>query len=859
MNKILLSILMALPLTLVAQTTTEHRSELTANVTEPGTLGELILKQTENLQDVVTLHVTGQLNADDLKVLKEQLRRMRNLDMKGVVMTEMPEEQFYDNDTLRSVVLPSTLKKLGNYAFASCSKLNSATLPEGLEEIGNYAFNYCDSLSQINLPMTLKKLGNYVFYDCNLQSVVLPEGLTEMGYSCFAYNEDLTSVTLPSTLKVIPESSFRNCYLSELTIPEGVEGIEGSAFSNAFYNYYKDNKKSITIKTPSTLKYIYSYAFEDRLIEKVELNEGLETLGYGCFNSTHIEEITIPSTVNYCRRPFYNCDVLTKLTFLPIAPPANYNNYLIGEGESEMRGRTLVVPAISVEAYKLKKGYDNFPKYETHDFAASSLAIYNHFKLNVPATEWKPDIALGRDSRSDASDYYGNNWGTLTIEGDGSKTLNIGKLYLYNERWNDEDTKFSRNNYGAHETYYPIFANTVIARNATRADQIELEAQFDYSDWHAICLPFDAKLSDIEATTPNTFYVVREYSGQARAAGNNNETWRQLGPDETMKAKQGYFIWGISIKEDGNYTYEQKFNLKFKSDNTANKNNLFATGDVNVALNEYASEFEHNRGWNLTGNPFACYFNAAETDISVPITLWDSYYERYRAIRPGDDEYVFSPSEAFFIQRSAEQQSITFKPDGRQLTRCIPEVAAVRRAEQSERQVFNLTLTGNDNDVDQARFVINPEAKIAYEASKDATKMYIDDSNISLLYTIENGQQMAINERPEGNGIIALGVRIAKGGTYTLSMKARGNKTIMLTDLQENRTVQLDETGYSFSTESGTFNNRFLIGLNGEATGIKAIDQTSKTNDTYFNLNGQRVEKAQKGIFVKQGRKVVVK
>ena len=164
MNKILLSILMALPLTLVAQTTTEHRSELTANVTEPGTLGELILKQTENLQDVVTLHVTGQLNSDDLKVLKEQLRRMRNLDLKGVVMTEMPNEQFYDNDTLRSVVLPSTLKKLGNYAFASCSKLNSATLPEGLEEIGNYAFNYCDSLSQINLPTTLKKLGNYVFY-----------------------------------------------------------------------------------------------------------------------------------------------------------------------------------------------------------------------------------------------------------------------------------------------------------------------------------------------------------------------------------------------------------------------------------------------------------------------------------------------------------------------------------------------------------------------------------------------------------------------------------------------------------------------------------------------------------------------
>ena len=47
----------------------------------------------------------------------------------------------------------------------------------------------------------------------------------------------------------------------------------------------------------------------------------------------------------------------------------------------------------------------------------------------------------------------------------------------------------------------------------------------------------------------------------------------------------------------------------------------------------------------------------------------------------------------------------------------------------------------------------------------------------------------------------------------------------------------------------------------GETTGIKAIENgTLKIeNDAYYNLNGQRVENPGKGLYISNGKKVVIK
>jgi len=50
-----------------------------------------------------------------------------------------------------------------------------------------------------------------------------------------------------------------------------------------------------------------------------------------------------------------------------------------------------------------------------------------------------------------------------------------------------------------------------------------------------------------------------------------------------------------------------------------------------------------------------------------------------------------------------------------------------------------------------------------------------------------------------------------------------------------------------------------FIGLNGETTGIEAINTTEQKNGEVYNLQGQRVAKTQKGLYIVNGKKVIMK
>lgn len=159
-----MTLLLALPLVVAALA--EKNPEVTANVTTPGTLGDLILAQTENLADVVTLHLAGTINDVDAKLVKNDLVHLRNLDMKDLQLTVIPDEFMYGRDTLRTVVLPLVCKTIGSNAFYSCDSLRSVTLNNGLETIGDYCFGYCKNLPSVTFPSTLRAIQRGAFYYC---------------------------------------------------------------------------------------------------------------------------------------------------------------------------------------------------------------------------------------------------------------------------------------------------------------------------------------------------------------------------------------------------------------------------------------------------------------------------------------------------------------------------------------------------------------------------------------------------------------------------------------------------------------------------------------------------------------------
>ena len=111
---------------------------------------------------------------------------------------------------VKQLVLPESLRYIGDYAFTGCSGLESVTLPEGLEVIGDNAFlRSKHNPIIIKLPSTIKKIGdanihlNTFRFFAQKISTDLPEGLEELGASAFEGRRDVTSIKLPSTLRKI--------------------------------------------------------------------------------------------------------------------------------------------------------------------------------------------------------------------------------------------------------------------------------------------------------------------------------------------------------------------------------------------------------------------------------------------------------------------------------------------------------------------------------------------------------------------------------------------------------------------------------------------------------------------------------
>ena len=70
---------------------------------------------------------------------------------------------FLGNQNLKNVILPDSVKAIGNGAFSGCSALTSVTIGENVKSIGIYAFFNCLSLKSIKLSDTTTEIGDSAF------------------------------------------------------------------------------------------------------------------------------------------------------------------------------------------------------------------------------------------------------------------------------------------------------------------------------------------------------------------------------------------------------------------------------------------------------------------------------------------------------------------------------------------------------------------------------------------------------------------------------------------------------------------------------------------------------------------------
>ena len=134
--------------------------------------------------------------------------------------------------TVEYVIIPKSVKTIGNNAFRECNIMKSVSLCEGLESIGDNAFRGVSGYTSIKIPNTVTHIGDYAFYMTRLTSVDLGKNVQSIGKYAFANIPELKSVTLNSVITEIPEGAFFNTGIATITIPENVTTIGKKAFGD---------------------------------------------------------------------------------------------------------------------------------------------------------------------------------------------------------------------------------------------------------------------------------------------------------------------------------------------------------------------------------------------------------------------------------------------------------------------------------------------------------------------------------------------------------------------------------------------------------------------------------------------------
>lgn len=208
------------------------------------------------------------------------------------------------------VVLPSTLRTIGNNAFTRTANLSVVLLPSGLTDIGDYAF-YSSGLCSITLPGSVTSLGEGAFMSAESLAVVYYNCVIEEYGATVALSNKLTikeGETATATYIfdgreiVIPAYLFDGCSSLVSIITPSVAGFEYPTIIKdyAFHNCALINWRSggTTGIDTVTFKAVGAKSFAGSGITSMASSTHLEAIGDEAFKDCYgITAINIDNSI----------------------------------------------------------------------------------------------------------------------------------------------------------------------------------------------------------------------------------------------------------------------------------------------------------------------------------------------------------------------------------------------------------------------------------------------------------------------------------------------------------------------------------------------------------------------------------
>ncbi len=223
-----------------------------------------------------------------------------------------------------------TISKTGEGTGAMTEWENSYSVPWN---------GYRASITSVEIGSGVTSIADDAFYQCtSLTSIAIPDGVTSIGDYAFNGCKKLSSITIPNSVTSIGDWAFHNIpwettwlnsqddgvvYLGKVaytykgTMPEDTnlvlaadtKGIAGSAF------YYQSNLKSITIPNSVTSIGGRAFCWCTGLTSVTIPNSVTSIGGYAFCGCTGLTSVTIPNSVTSIgENAFESCTSLTSIT-----------------------------------------------------------------------------------------------------------------------------------------------------------------------------------------------------------------------------------------------------------------------------------------------------------------------------------------------------------------------------------------------------------------------------------------------------------------------------------------------------------------------------------------------------------------
>ena len=789
-------------------------------------------------------------------------------DAEGVIYTKNQDELvLYPSGREGEYSTLSTTKKIRNRAFYYAQKVTKVNFNSALENIDNDAFQTTTALKEITFaaPSSLTSIGTWVFVNTGLTKLELPASLKEIGSNAFKGNNNLKTVTVAANsqlesigtyaftensnlesftfegstaLKTIGQEAFsKDTKLASFDVPANVETINRAAFNGT------SSMKHVTFQAPAKIKKIGEAAFQNaNALENIELPEGLLEIKKDAFNKcTSLTEIGIPASVNKIDPTgFQQAEKLEKFT-------VNKNNTVYSSVDGFLLSKDKKT-LISFPPAKAGTYYTLLPPTIETIGSQAFYAINKLDNITIPekvnkierfafdmTTELKTIAFLGKhpiaEANIDPSAFNPDNVHPNTIN------LSVRKGSETEYRANNVWKKF-------HQVGVSFFEETNGAGNG-------LTEYFPLSDKAVMIVDTKADVftyvvkPEVTNHLDTKTYEVRLWGDYALNANTTNI--------EEVVFKNTLDYVGIDAfkKQDGSSTVKRIYFTATEptKDMSATKWEYFDNSgnytqkEFEPSLKVYVKKSAENAYKTATG--WSRYADQTSYKIPGEINIAHWYGTFAREFDADLGIYARENNEhgriGAFITQTAGMSTETDASTGVQTTKFI-----MKSINYGSTHVTDYDYVPAETGVLlESRSGASTPADFYYAIGEKDNVTYSLSNNILEGVTVKDTKKQSSTSDP----IFAM----TTAGIFK-PLKIGTDRTIPVHKAVARPKVTL----------SGSAKVMFVFDEDGSAinvvNGIENVENTTTTdNNVYYNLQGQRVENPQHGVFIHNGKKVVLK